>query len=160
MKTAVQIAPFRPRGKGAQKGPTGNLLEELKSFHEFNGVTRLDCIDTSDGQRIPLFTNEFWTSKQRAANSLHEISYRACFKPQLPRFFIERLTRPGDAVYDPLMGRGTTPVEAALLGRMPFWNDITLLSLTFTRPRIRPPRIDEIAERLRQIDLTDHDEFP
>ncbi|MEQ1867469.1 MAG: hypothetical protein ABL996_22765, partial [Micropepsaceae bacterium] len=32
---------------------------------------------------------------------LHEVSYRACFKPQLPRFFIERLTHPGEVVYDP-----------------------------------------------------------
>ena len=28
----------------------------------------------------------------------NEISYRACFKPQLPEFFIERLTKPGDTV--------------------------------------------------------------
>ena len=58
------------------------------------------------------------------------------------------------------MGRGTTPVEAALLGRIPFGNDVNPLSLTFTRPRLCPPTIDQIAERLRQIDLTDHDEFP
>ena len=42
--------------------------------------------------------NEYWTSKQRQANSLHEISYRACFKPQLPEFFIQRLTKEGDGV--------------------------------------------------------------
>ena len=63
---------------------------------------------------VPTLVNEFWTSKQRAASRLHEISYRACFKPQLPRFFIQRLTRPGDRVYDPFMGRGTTLIEAAL----------------------------------------------
>src|SRR5205809_1284293 len=98
----------------------------------------------ASGERheLPVFTNEFWTSKQRAANSLHEVSYRACFKPQLPRFFIARLTHPGDVVYDPFMGRGTTPVEAALLGRIPFGNDVNPLSLTFTRPRLRPPTID------------------
>ena len=65
---------------------------------------------------IPVIVNEFWTSKQRAAHSLHEVSYRACFKPKLPRFFIERLTSPGEIVYDPFMGRGTTLLEAALLG--------------------------------------------
>jgi hypothetical protein len=32
------------------------------------------------------YINEYWTSKQRDASSLHEVSYRACFKPQLPRF--------------------------------------------------------------------------
>ena len=63
-----------------------------------------------------MFINEFWTSKQRAASGLHEISYRACFKPQLPRFFIERLTSAQDyLIYDPFLGRGTTLIEAALL---------------------------------------------
>jgi DNA modification methylase len=58
------------------------------------------------------YTNEFWTSRQRQASSIHEISYRACFKPQLPRFFIILLTKKGDIVYDPFSGRGTTVIEA------------------------------------------------
>jgi hypothetical protein len=109
---------------------------------------------------VPAFVNEFWTAKQRQASSLHEVSYRACFKPQLPRFFIERLTQPGDVVYDPFMGRGTTPIEAALLGRVPWGNDINPLSLTFTAPRLRPPTLAQIEARLHEIDLSDHDEFP
>ena len=92
--------------------------------------------------------NEFWTAKQRAANSLHEISYRACFKPQLPRFFIERLTRPGDRVYDPFAGRGTTLLEAALLGRIPLGCDVNPLSVVMTRPRLNPPSLQEIEQRL------------
>ena len=63
---------------------------------------------TGQGREVPTYVNEFWTARQRQASSLQEISYRACFKPQLPRFFIERLTQPGDIVYDPFMGRGTT----------------------------------------------------
>ncbi len=37
------------------------------------------------GRTIERFEAEFWTSRQRQAHSLHELSYRACFKPQLPR---------------------------------------------------------------------------
>ena len=59
------------------------------------------------------FVNAFWTAGQRRGHSLHEVSYRACFKSQLPGFFIKRLTAPGDRVYDPFSGRGTTAVEAA-----------------------------------------------
>ena len=33
---------------------------------------------------------EFWTNKQRQACSIHEVSYRACFKPQLPKYFIDK----------------------------------------------------------------------
>ena len=57
-------------------------------------------ICSAAARRAPTFVNEFWTAKQRQACSLHEVSYRACFKPQLPRFFIERLTEPGEVVYD------------------------------------------------------------
>jgi hypothetical protein len=100
---------------------------------------------------IRYLTNEFWTSGQRQAHSIHEVSYRACFKPQLPEFFIERLTNPGDAVYDPFMGRGTTPVQSALMGRRPVGNDINPLSVLLTRPRLAPPRLCDIAQRLGQI---------
>ncbi|MDE1976471.1 MAG: site-specific DNA-methyltransferase [Elusimicrobia bacterium] len=107
----------------------------------------------ASGQKIPVFTGEFWTSRQRQGSSLHEISYRACFKPQLPRFFIERLTCAGDRVYDPFLGRGTTAVEAALLGRNPIGNDVNPLSEILTRPRLRIPSLDEVSERLASIPL-------
>jgi len=85
--------------------------------------------DRLAGRRArPTLVTKFWTSRQRAAHSLHEISYRACFKPQLPRFFIDRLTGPGAVVYDPFAGRGTTPLEAALAGRVPVACDINPLS--------------------------------
>ncbi len=94
---------------------------------------------------------EFWTSRQRQAHSLHEVSYRACFKPQLPAYFIERLTQAGDIVYDPFSGRGTTAIEAALRGRIPFANDINPLSAVLSRPRIEPPLLDDVADRLATI---------
>ena len=82
----------------------GGLLEsELEAFAEFGEATRKFSREI-EGLSIPYYVNEFWTSKQRAAHALHEVSYRACFKPQLPRFFIERLTEVGDCVYDPFMG--------------------------------------------------------
>ncbi len=113
---------------------------------------------TIAGVTIPVFTNEFWTSKQRQAHSLHEVSYRACFKPQLPRFFIERLTRAGDVVYDPFSGRGTTMLEAALCGRNVIANDVSPLSALLSRPRISPPTVAEVADRLEEIDLSSEEE--
>ena len=105
------------------------------------------------GKRIPKFINEFWTSKQRQAHSLHEVSYRACFKPQLPRFFIERLTKEGDVVYDPFSGRGTTILEAALLGRNIIANDINPLSKILSQPRLFVPSVEEISNHLEEISL-------
>lgn len=115
------------------------------------GETRV-ASSTGDDVAVETFVNEFWTSRQRAAHSLHEVSYRACFKPQLPRFFIERLTTVGDTVYDPFMGRGTTPLEAALLGRTPSGCDINPLSPMLLAPRLSPPGINGVAARLRDVD--------
>src|SRR5437773_3959534 len=115
-----------------------SFLEELTSFRQFQTSTQVTSLGEGK-DAVPVFINEFWTSKQRAASSLHEISYRACFKPQLPRFFIERFTAPGDLVYDPFMGRGTTVIEAALAGRTPVGCDINPLSTVLAAPRLAPP---------------------
>jgi len=103
---------------------------------------------------IRYFVNEYWTAGQRLAHSLHEISYRACFKAQLPEFFIGRLTGPGDTVYDPFSGRGTTVIQAALMGRAALGNDINPLSAMLAQPRTAPPAIAAIARRLEAVDLS------
>ncbi len=123
-----------------------SLCEQLEAFHEFGPRT---SVERRNG--IPYYINEFWTSRQRQCHSIHEISYRACFKPQLPGFFIKRLTKPGDAVYDPFMGRGTTPVEAALQQRTPVGNDINPLCRMLVAPRVRTPSFHKVRERLLSI---------
>src|SRR5438128_969974 len=128
------------------------FADELRSFCDFGSSTVIasTAATLTDGSRVevPTYLNEFWTARQRAAHSLHEISYRACFKPQLPRFFIQRLTEPGELVYDPFMGRGTTVIEAALLNRIPCGCDINPLSVFLTKPRLEPPSVRRVDERL------------
>jgi hypothetical protein len=130
---------------------SASLLDELTSFREFRTSTELKSLGEGK-ESVPVFINEFWTSKQRAASSLHEISYRACFKPQLPRFFIERLTEPNALVYDPFLGRGTTMIEAALLGRRVAGCDINPLSSILTAPRLHPPSVRDVRDRLAKLD--------
>ena len=125
----------------------------MVNFCEFGSPTTV-LTQEFQGQSIPVYVNEYWTSRQRQAHSLHEVSYRACFKPQLPRFFIERFTQSGDVVYDPFMGRGTTLIEAALLQRVPQGCDINPLSAILCNPRLRPPHEDDVARRLQEIDLS------
>ena len=125
---------------------TAPILREFTDFREFGRRSEVDEV-----LGVPRIANEFWTSRQRAAHSLHEVSYRACFKPQLPRFFIERFTEPGDWVFDPYMGRGTTLLEAAFLGRVPLGCDINPLSAALLAPRLRPPTLEQIEERLARI---------
>ena len=148
--------PWSPAEDAAPDAlPAGATVEdELRAF-DWQGrptqVSETVIADAGDTPPIATFVNEFWTSRQRAAHSLHEVSYRACFKPQLPRFFIERLTRPGDVVYDPFMGRGTTVLEAALLGRATFGNDVNPLSRVLVEPRLHPPSLEAVRQRLRTI---------
>lgn len=130
------------------------LLTELQNFKWEGKATIEDrTIADCDGRTVsvPLLINEFWTSRQRAAHSLHEVSYRACFKPQLPRFFIERLTEPGQVVYDPFSGRGTTSLEAHLLGRVPVACDVNPLSRVLLEPRLTPPTLAQVSARLKEI---------
>jgi hypothetical protein len=130
----------------------------LRAFTWNGRATRRAVTSVGLAKRQPIvvetFVNEFWTSKQRAAHSLHEVSYRACFKPQLPRFFIDRFTAPGDVVYDPFMGRGTTVLEAALAGRTPAGCDVNPLSAMLAQPRLSPPTAGEVERRLEEIDLS------
>jgi hypothetical protein len=126
-----------------------SFVDLVTSFSEFGQPSAA----IQDGG-INYLINEFWTAGQRQAHSIHEVSYRACFKPQLPEFFIKCLTKPTDAVYDPFMGRGTTPVQAGLMGRRPVGNDINPLSVLMTRPRLQPPALPAIARRLGQVPWT------
>jgi hypothetical protein len=140
------------------------LAGQLEAFKEFGKATQIihTAAKSFGGEDLLVrtYVNEFWTSKQRAASSLHEVSYRACFKPQLPRFFIERLTEPGDLVYDPFMGRGTTLVEAALLGRVPCGCDVNPLSAVLTWSRLQPPEFSRVVRRLGELNYADVGDLP
>jgi hypothetical protein len=109
-----------------------------------------------DVKGYSVITDEFWTAKQRQACSLHEIAYRACFKAQLPNFFITKLTQECDTVYDPFSGRGTTVIEAALCGRNAIANDINPISRILSEGRTKIPSVQEIKHRLEEINVDDN----
>ncbi len=68
---------------------------------------------------------------QHQAHNFH--SFPAKFPPQLPRKFIESLTKNGDIVLDPMMGSGTTLLEACFLQRRAIGFDIDPLAMLITR---------------------------
>jgi DNA modification methylase len=127
--------------RDAENAPGTGLAPALVSDH----------IDIG-GHSVRRVVGEFWTAGQRRASSLHEISYRACFKPQLPAYFIRRFTAEGGVVYDPFSGRGTTIIEAALSGRSIIANDANPLSMILARPRLEVPDSDAVAARLQTFD--------
>ena len=124
-----------------------DILDYLSAFNRIGKKTEIH-----QENNLTYYVNDYWTASQRQSNRLHEISYRACFKAELPNFFIETLTQEGDVVYDPFMGRGTTVLQAALTNRIAVGNDINPLSKMLLRPRLSPPLLADIAKRLDLID--------
>jgi hypothetical protein len=148
MAVLLEKTVMEPRARsGTASGRSvRSFLTEIRAF---DGFGRKTVEGLEDGIRY--FENAFWTSAQRQAHSLHEISYRACFKPQLPEFFVARLTEPGARVLDPFMGRGTTPLQAALMGREALGGDVSPLSTLLVRPRLRGADLAEVSEALAGV---------
>ena len=107
---------------------------------------------TASPARPTVTAGELWTAKQRQMHSLHyAISYRASFKPELPDFCIRKYSCPGDVVVDPFCGRGTTALQANLLGRSAWVNDANPLAVSITQAKTRPVLLREIEKFLNEI---------
>ncbi len=72
----------------------------------------------------------------------------------LVRFFIERLTDRGDAVFDPFAGFGTTLVVAESLGREAFGVELDPDRAAYIRSRVRAPDRLFTADARELDDLT------
>ena len=64
--------------------------------------------------------------------------FPAKFPPQLPEYIIRRLSDPGDLVLDPMVGSGTTMVEAVRIGRRAAGCDIDPLARMITSAKLSP----------------------
>jgi site-specific DNA-methyltransferase (adenine-specific) len=87
------------------------------------------------------------------------------FPPSMPHIFIRWLTNPGDIVYDPFSGRGTTALESCLLGRQGLGSDLNPLAVLLTAAKVDPPtanllarRLDELEDAMRPVPVTEQPE--
>ena len=76
------------------------------------------------------------TSGKYATHGWHP--FPAKFPPQLPHLFIETLSVPGETVLDPMLGSGTTLVEAQRLGRRAIGCDIDPLARMISAAKLAP----------------------
>ncbi len=90
-----------------------------------NRINDLDMSkDTWKKATEGLITDSLWLFPNRDNSGGHDGSYHGNFVPQIPHQLIKRYTKPGDIVFDPFMGSGTTAIEALRLGRKFFGIDI------------------------------------
>ncbi|MDZ7711202.1 MAG: hypothetical protein U5K36_14965 [Roseovarius sp.] len=75
------------------------FIADLESFADFGQPTARETVD-----EIPYLINEFWTAGQRQSHSIHEVSYRACFKAQLPEVFYQPSDKAGRRGFRPVHG--------------------------------------------------------
>ena len=87
-----------------------------------------------------------------------------------PETFVEKhlvYSKPGDLVYDPFSGRGTTAFQSLLSGRRAICSDINPVAICISRAKVQAPSHKETLSRLRQLeaefemvdDPTHDDEF-
>ncbi|MCA1595867.1 MAG: site-specific DNA-methyltransferase, partial [Chloroflexi bacterium] len=89
---------------------------------------------------------------QRTDYANHAIhSYSAKFPPQLAAWAIEQYTSQGDTVLDPMLGSGTTLVEARRLGRNGMGVDIDPLARLISRAKSNPPAPYQIQAASRKL---------
>lgn len=69
--------------------------------------------------------------------------YPARFSPLFARAAIQAFTKPGDVVFDPFMGGGTTLVEARSLGRRALGTDISSLATFVSRVKTTPLSVED-----------------
>ena len=93
------------------------------------------------------------TKDAAAVEKVVQATYLAMFPPTIPHVFVTWLTRPGDTVYDPFSGRGTTPLEACLMGRVGIGSDANPLACLLTSAKVDPPSRTALAARLRELAL-------
>src|SRR5690606_19395888 len=74
--------------------------------------------------------------KNTVTHGLHP--YPAKFIPHIPRELIKAYSRPGETVWDPMCGSGTSLVEAALGGREAIGSDINPIAILASKAKTTP----------------------
>ena len=89
---------------------------------------------------------------QRWGHPWHSMcSYLGTFPPALARSLIAMFTEPGDVVMDPFSGRGTTLLEARLLGRTPIASDLSPIAVALSRAKNTSVDHEGITNRIEEL---------
>lgn len=96
-----------------------------------------------------------WDFPIRGDWATHKGDYRGNFAPQIARNVILNYSAEGEIVLDPMMGSGTTLIEARLLNRHALGLDINENALAITQERLNFPVENASKQRVRVGDVRD-----
>lgn len=86
-------------------------------------------------------------------NRLHSICpYFAMFPEEFARQYLHDLTKPGDFVFDPFSGRGTTLLEALLMNRHSVATDINPVAYCITGAKAETPSLGSVLGQLEVLE--------
>jgi hypothetical protein len=88
-------------------------------------------------------------ARTKHVHSLHP--YLGKFVPQLVEFFLHRCFQPGDCIYDPFVGSGTTLVEANAFGANAIGCDISAFNCLISRVKTHARAPASLEMELRRI---------
>lgn len=96
---------------------------------------RVERLEPSQ-RELPDVSTTVWSFPKRGSWATHKGDYRGNWPPQIPRALILKYTGEGDVVLDPMVGSGTTCIEALLLGRNCIGVDLNYNAVMLTHHRL------------------------
>ncbi|MEZ4754599.1 MAG: DNA methyltransferase [Bdellovibrionota bacterium] len=105
-------------------------------------------------------------SEEGVVHSLHSLcSLPGDLSPEIAEYCINRFSGPDSLILDPFCGSGTVPLQASLLGRKSIASDINPLAIDYTKAKLAPADIAEVALALhlksftRPVALDNYEEY-
>ncbi|HCO93201.1 MAG TPA: RNA methyltransferase [Phycisphaerales bacterium] len=96
-----------------------------------------------------------WSFPQRGDWATHNPKYRGNFAPQIARNIIEMYSEKGDTILDPMVGAGTTLIEARLLARNAVGLDINPGAVELAKKALCFKHHPESSQQVKVADARD-----
>lgn len=111
-------------------------------------ITSAELLPTNPIDFLPEATT-LWSFPERGAWATHRSDYRGNFAPQIARNIIEMYSEPGEFVLDPMVGSGTTLIEARLLHRDALGIDINPTAVDLSKQALKFDHATESEQRVK-----------
>ncbi|MBU0558356.1 MAG: site-specific DNA-methyltransferase [Bacteroidetes bacterium] len=120
------------------------IIKEVKN----NFGETLTRVDGNIPVSLPIETSQRFLfisyDQTRGSHGLHK--YPAKFFPELPRWLLQKYSKPSNIILDPFMGSGTSNIEAMLLGRHSVGIDVDPFAKFLTKVKTTKLDVDELEE--------------